>query len=311
MTTASARIDAKTGRELWVTKLDRQRKRRSDHLSRQERQAICRGGRHRHAGGLCAAVRRGTDRPASLRPVRPSSSAPGAGVCVTAAWRGGCHDCLSTGSHHRRQQWHRRSVRGVAAGRNRSALDGAARRSIAGGSQSSERDGRTVATVIADLATEIGRSEVIDRAAACEIDLLICNAGAGVYGSFQSTAPQAEHDALELNVIAPCLLIHALLPGMLNRARTTHRRAGIIHRGQRCRLRPDAGGDYLCSGQVFCAAIWPWPGRPIAPRTDRCFDVAPDLHANGVLLACWIAGAARRDERRGRRPGSLTGAWPA
>jgi hypothetical protein len=91
-----------------------------------------------------------------------------------------------------------------------------------------ERDGRSVATVIADLATEIGRAEVIGRAAACEIDLLICNAGAGVYGSFQSTASQAERDALALNVIAPSLLVHALLPGMLTRARTTHRRAGII-----------------------------------------------------------------------------------
>jgi short-subunit dehydrogenase len=87
---------------------------------------------------------------------------------------------------------------------------------------------RAVTIVIADLATEIGRSKVIDRAAACEIDLLVCNAGVGVYGSFESTSQQAERDALELNVIAPCLLIHALLPGMLNRARATGRRAGII-----------------------------------------------------------------------------------
>ena len=35
------------------------RQRQSDDLSRQERQAIRRRGRHRHAGGLCAAVSRG------------------------------------------------------------------------------------------------------------------------------------------------------------------------------------------------------------------------------------------------------------
>jgi short-subunit dehydrogenase len=87
---------------------------------------------------------------------------------------------------------------------------------------------RTVSTVVADLATASGRGQIIDRAAAGEIDLLISNAGTGVYGPFQSTPREAERDALELNVVAPCLLIHALLPGMLTRARASHRRAGLI-----------------------------------------------------------------------------------
>jgi short-subunit dehydrogenase len=87
---------------------------------------------------------------------------------------------------------------------------------------------RAVAIVIADLALESGRSEVVGRAAACEIDLLVCNAGAGVYGSFAASSLQAQRDALELNVIAPCVLVHALLPGMLQRARATGRRAGIV-----------------------------------------------------------------------------------
>lgn len=127
------------------------------------------------------------------------------------------------------------------------------------------RDGRAVATVIADLATESGRSEVIGRATACEIDLLICNAGAGVYGPFQSTAPQTERDALELNVIAPCLLIHALLPDMLNRARATHRRAGIIIVGSVAGFGPMPEAITYAAAKSFALQL----GRGLADHLRR------------------------------------------
>jgi short-subunit dehydrogenase len=106
---------------------------------------------------------------------------------------------------------------------------------------------------------------VIGRAAACEIDLLICNAGSGVYGSFQLTAPQAERDALELNVIAPCLLIHALLPEMLTRARTTHRRAGIILVGSAAGFGPMEEAITYAAAKSFVLQF----GRGLAAQLRR------------------------------------------
>jgi hypothetical protein len=49
-------IEAKTGKQLWLTKLDRRAKRQSDHFSRQERQAVRRDCGNRNAGRLRASL---------------------------------------------------------------------------------------------------------------------------------------------------------------------------------------------------------------------------------------------------------------
>lgn len=87
---------------------------------------------------------------------------------------------------------------------------------------------RQVETLAADLASEEGRAALLDRAADMPLDLLINNAGLGCFGALTDNPPEAERAMVEVNVLAPVLLTRALLPGMLQRARSARRRAGLI-----------------------------------------------------------------------------------
>jgi uncharacterized protein len=75
----------------------------------------------------------------------------------------------------------------------------------------------------ADLATEAGVTPLAERLTADErVTLLVNNAGFGTKGRL-ATRPEAEQRAmLELHVMAPMRLAHALLPGMIRR------RGGVI-----------------------------------------------------------------------------------
>lgn len=78
--------------------------------------------------------------------------------------------------------------------------------------------GRQVETIVADLATDAGRSAVTAAGEAASIDLLINNAGLGTLGRVVDNAPDSERAMVEVNVVAPVVLTRALLPGMLARA---------------------------------------------------------------------------------------------
>jgi short-subunit dehydrogenase len=88
--------------------------------------------------------------------------------------------------------------------------------------------GRRVETLAADLATEAGRAALIERAAAQPVDLLINNAGLGRFGALAENSAEHEAEMVQVNCLAPVLLSHALLPGMLARAGEAGRRAGLI-----------------------------------------------------------------------------------
>jgi short-subunit dehydrogenase len=88
--------------------------------------------------------------------------------------------------------------------------------------------GRRVETFAADLATEGGREALIERAQAAQVDLLVCNAGLGWQGAFIDNPRRSERETVAVNVIATVELLHALIPGMLARARRDTRRAGVI-----------------------------------------------------------------------------------
>lgn len=88
--------------------------------------------------------------------------------------------------------------------------------------------GRTIAALSADLDTDQGREKVIERAEQIGIDLLINNAGIGKLGRFLDHEPEEAREIVELNVVTPLVLTRALLPGMLARARSEGRRAGLI-----------------------------------------------------------------------------------
>jgi hypothetical protein len=90
------------------------------------------------------------------------------------------------------------------------------------------REGRRIETVEADLATEEGRAAVVDAAKALPVDLLVNNAGFGKYGPSLENGREVELDMVAVNVTAVVDLIHSLLPQMIDRARQTGARAGLI-----------------------------------------------------------------------------------
>ncbi|MCA8931863.1 MAG: SDR family NAD(P)-dependent oxidoreductase [Rhodospirillaceae bacterium] len=91
-----------------------------------------------------------------------------------------------------------------------------------------EVGGRTVETIAADLTDSDSRQQVIDRAGALEIDLLINNAGAGSIGAVVDQPRETQAATVDLNVAAMADLTRALLPGLLERAEDSGQRAGLI-----------------------------------------------------------------------------------
>src|ERR1700722_17708967 len=81
------------------------------------------------------------------------------------------------------------------------------------------RSGRRVETVAIDLAKPGAADELAGRGKAFGVDLLVNNAGIGRSGRFDAHALEAEAEMVAVNVLAPVVLTHQLLPGMLERAR--------------------------------------------------------------------------------------------
>ena len=87
---------------------------------------------------------------------------------------------------------------------------------------------RAVLTVAADLAVEAGREAVREAAERAGIDLFINNAGRGGFGAFLESPAEELEQTLTVDVVAPTLLLCALLPGMIARAKLDGHRAGLI-----------------------------------------------------------------------------------
>ncbi len=84
--------------------------------------------------------------------------------------------------------------------------------------------GARVETVPADLASPDGIATVELRAAAGDVDLLVNNAGFGIGKKFAQAGLGGQQAMLSVHVIAPMRLMHAALPGMIER-----RRGGVIN----------------------------------------------------------------------------------
>lgn len=90
------------------------------------------------------------------------------------------------------------------------------------------RPGRTVQTMHMDLADPAAVDALCARAETFGIDLLINNAGLGPVGPFLDNDAELERATVMVNVVAVVTLTRRLLPGMLQRARNSGRRAGLI-----------------------------------------------------------------------------------
>jgi len=89
--------------------------------------------------------------------------------------------------------------------------------------------GRAVATLRADLALPEDQAKLVAWLADAPVDLLINNAGFGRQGPALAAAKAEDRAMIEVNVQAPVALAEALLPGMIERARATGRRCGLIN----------------------------------------------------------------------------------
>jgi short-subunit dehydrogenase len=87
---------------------------------------------------------------------------------------------------------------------------------------------RRVETVAADLTTEDGLDTVAAQAGEFGVDLLVLNAGTGRFGDFLAQSEAALRETVGVNVLAPAVLAHRLLPGIVERARRAGRRGGVI-----------------------------------------------------------------------------------
>lgn len=109
----------------------------------------------------------------------------------------------------------------LLTGRNAEALGSLAAELI--------RDERRIEVVPADLASESGPDEVVQAAESFGIDLLINNAGLGRFGPHLDNPAEAEAMTVRVNVEAMTRLCRELLPGLLERARASGERAGVIN----------------------------------------------------------------------------------
>ncbi len=96
------------------------------------------------------------------------------------------------------------------------------------GSNNNGTNGRSVELLPADLSTENGRTAVLDWAQARNVDLVINNAGAGGFGPVLEASLEDTRATVELNITTVVVLTRSLLPGMIERAKTTGQRAGMI-----------------------------------------------------------------------------------
>ncbi len=90
------------------------------------------------------------------------------------------------------------------------------------------RRGRKVETFAADLTDESAVNELVDRADAFGIDLLINNAGIGQFGRLIDHERDTERDTAMLNVVAVVVLTRGLLPGIIERAGKANERGGVV-----------------------------------------------------------------------------------
>ena len=162
--------------------------------------------------------------------------------------------------------------------------------------QALSRPGRAVEVLSADLTTDDGRQALIAKAETLGIDLLINNAGVGAFGAVIANAPDEERATVELNVTAVSVLTRALLPGMIDRAAATNRRAGVLLVSSTTAFQPV---PYLATYSASKSFVLSY-GEALATELGR--------KPVDVLVLCPGATRTNFGERSGFEVGRLPGA---
>jgi short-subunit dehydrogenase len=112
-----------------------------------------------------------------------------------------------------------------------------------------ERQSKVQVTVLpADLSSAVEVSRLVEEVKSCElkIDLLINNAGFGIFENFLDAPLQPQIEQLDVNVRALVALTHAFTPGMV-----AAKRGGVINIASTAAFQPLAGADVYAATKAF------------------------------------------------------------
>lgn len=158
---------------------------------------------------------------------------------------------------------------------------------------------RPIHVVTADLTAPGDRDRVIAAADSHGADLLINNAGRGGLGAILDSDPQALAGTVALNAEAPLMLIRAIVPGMIDRARADGRRAGLINVASSAAFTPVPNFATYAATKAFMLTL--------------SESLTAELSSDPIDILTLCPGATRSDfgARAGYTGGQLPGAIPA
>jgi uncharacterized protein len=85
--------------------------------------------------------------------------------------------------------------------------------------QLESQHGVSVQPLVADLSTQSGRRAVDEAAAQPRLEIVVDSAALAYYMPFLDLPPEKAEELVNLNVLAPVQMIHAVLPGMVERGK--------------------------------------------------------------------------------------------
>ncbi|MCF3936292.1 SDR family NAD(P)-dependent oxidoreductase [Acuticoccus sp. M5D2P5] len=153
--------------------------------------------------------------------------------------------------------------------------------------------------VSADLTTDEGIGAVAATAEEAGCDLLINNAGVGDYGSFLDVDFEKHRQTLRVDNEAVLALIHRLVPGMVERAELSGRRAGVINVASSLAFFPVPTFATYAAAKAF---VLSFTESFAAEMADSPID---------ILAACPGAVKTGFGERAGYRGAAMPGAMSA
>jgi short-subunit dehydrogenase len=156
---------------------------------------------------------------------------------------------------------------------------------------------REIRVVTADLTQTDERAELIDAARAFEPDLLINDAGTGAYGPFLEAPTQAAEQTVLVNVLAPVVLTHSLLPEMLARAEAAGGRCGLVNVASTLAFCPFPNAAAYAASKAFVLSLTEALASELGRRPVDVLAVCP-----GAVRTAFF----RRSGSPGLPPGAIS-----